>query len=101
MSRRMSRITICLLVMAVAIAFMPLLSQDFASAKAVKAKKITLKASSKNAFVGGSVKVTVKSVKPKKAAKKVTWKITKGADNAVLTAKQLPVCRLTLPRKVL
>ena len=87
MSRRMSRITICLLVMAVAIAFMPLLSQDFASAKAVKAKKITLKASSKNAFVGGSVKVTVKSVKPKKAAKKVTWKITKGADNAVLTAK--------------
>ena len=84
MTQRLSRLTVCLLVVAVALAFMPLLTQDFATAKTVKAKKITLQASAKTITVGATTTVKVKTIKPKNAAKKVTWKITKGKAYAQL-----------------
>ena len=73
MSRSISRLGVCLLVVAVAMAFMPLLSQDYSLAKAKKVKKITLQASSKTVQVGKTATVKVKSVSPKKASKKVKW----------------------------
>ena len=88
MSRSISRLGVCLLVVAVAMAFMPLLSQDYSLAKAKKVKKITLQASSKTVQVGKTATVKVKSVSPKKASKKVTWKIKSGSKYAKLTSKK-------------
>lgn len=61
---------------------------------AAKTQKITLKAQAKTVDVGSTVKVTVSKVKPAKASKKVTWKITKGKDNGALKAKKASSVKL-------
>ena len=85
--RTIKRSVIFFLVLAVGLVMSFALITDPSSA-AVKAKKITLKATSQKVAVGETVTVSVAKVKPAKAAKKVKWKITKGAKFAKLIGKK-------------
>lgn len=58
------------------------------NAAAKKAKKITLEASSDTVMVGDTIQISVASVTPAKASKKVKWKITAGKKFAKITSKK-------------
>lgn len=75
-----------------------------ASKKAPKPKKIYLKTTSKRVDVKGKVRVSVKSVRPVKASKAVTWKssnpkIARVSKKGVVTGKQPGKVRITATSK--
>ena len=79
-------------------------SVSAASKKAPKPKKIYLKATSKRVDIKGKVRVSVKSVRPKNASKKVRWKssnprIARVSKNGVVTGKRTGKVRITATSK--
>lgn len=79
-------------------------SVSAASKKAPKPKKIYLQTTSRNVDIKGKVKVSVKSVRPKKASKAVRWKssnprIAKVSQKGVVTGRKAGKVKITATSK--